>query len=82
MFVLVSAFSYFSVCEYIIAYTNMGYHMTAVLDFKDKVLLFGTYTPQAGNGSITNNNNIIRDKCKVPMVLPHNTISGNKKKRN
>ncbi|KAL8580217.1 hypothetical protein ACOMHN_039998 [Nucella lapillus] len=53
------AFSYFSLCEYIIAYTNMGYHITAYLDFKDKEWLVATplTSGHMANGAIAMDNN-------------------------
>ncbi|KAH9508248.1 hypothetical protein Btru_050600 [Bulinus truncatus] len=64
VFCIVGAFSVFSLCEYVIAYTNMGYHFTAYLDFKDKGFLFGRlYTEFRNNNeapisSVITNNNI------------------------
>lgn len=33
------AFSFFSAFEYVIAYSNMGYHVTGYLEFKNKSIL-------------------------------------------
>jgi hypothetical protein len=38
-FLLFSAFSFFSAFEYVIAYSNMGYHVSAYLEFKHKSLI-------------------------------------------
>ncbi|XP_076468068.1 acyltransferase PGAP2-like [Babylonia areolata] len=52
------AFSFFSLCEYVIAYTNMGYHITAYLDFKDKEWLVATPLCHTANGAaVVDNNN-------------------------
>ncbi|CAG5136484.1 unnamed protein product [Candidula unifasciata] len=61
---VVGAFSMFSVCEYVIGYTNMAYNFTAYLDFKHHSFLFAA---QAGESHITNgvlvtNNNIKKTK--------------------
>lgn len=53
------AFSYFSACEYVIAYTNMGYHFTAYLDFKGREWLVATPAVHRSNGSVVNNNDSI-----------------------
>ncbi|XP_050417056.1 post-GPI attachment to proteins factor 2-like [Patella vulgata] len=50
------AFSGFSVCEYIIGYTNMAYHFTAYLDFKHLTLAMGSLEPVHSNGTVSNNN--------------------------
>ena len=54
---LFSAFSCFSVCEYMIAYANMGYHLTGYLEFSNKTLLAGVVMPeQLTNGYAGNSN--------------------------
>lgn len=55
------AFSWFSLCEYVIAYTNVGYHVTAAYDFKNvtfyAVSRLAYTTPTASiNGVLVNNN--------------------------
>lgn len=56
------AFSWFSLCEYVIAYTNMGYHVTAAYDFKNVTFyavsrLAYTSPPATSiNGVLVNNN--------------------------
>ncbi|XP_067663240.1 post-GPI attachment to proteins factor 2-like isoform X1 [Haliotis asinina] len=52
-----TAFSYFSLCEYIIGYTNMAYHISAYWDFKGMSFLAGTLGIQHTNGTVLNNNN-------------------------
>lgn len=54
------AFSYFSLCEYIIAYTNMGFHFTAYLDFNNYEWIVAIPTHhRTGNGSaVMDNNNL------------------------
>ncbi|XP_005100081.1 post-GPI attachment to proteins factor 2-like [Aplysia californica] len=76
LFCVVGAFSMFSVCEYVIAYTNMAYHFTGYLDFKGQSLMFGqlqregdnhnsngTALTDNSNGTALTNNN--KDKAKV-----------------
>ncbi|BFZ24460.1 hypothetical protein BsWGS_27499 [Bradybaena similaris] len=60
----VGAFSMFSVCEYVIGYTNMGYNFTAYLDFKDHSFLFGTQARESHvtNGVLVTNNNTKKTK--------------------
>lgn len=55
------AFSWFSLCEYVIACTNVGYHVTAAYDFKNvtfyAVSRLAYTTPTASiNGVLVNNN--------------------------
>jgi len=40
-----SAFSWFSLCEYVIAFANMGFHITVVLDFPKEQLVVGHGLP-------------------------------------
>ncbi|XP_059141793.1 post-GPI attachment to proteins factor 2-like [Physella acuta] len=67
LYCVVGAFSFFSVCEYIIAYTNMGYHFTAYLDFKGQSFTFGSFRQdmRSSNGVTATTNNNIRLKNKV-----------------
>jgi hypothetical protein len=53
----VAAFSYFSLCEYVIAYTNMGYHVTAYLDFNEYEWMVAVPTYHARNGTALLENN-------------------------
>lgn len=46
---LFTAFSWFALCEYIIASANMGYHVTVFLDFPKEVV---TIAPVALLGGI------------------------------
>ncbi|RLU25762.1 hypothetical protein DMN91_001921 [Ooceraea biroi] len=39
------AFSWFSLCEYVIAFANMGFHITVVLDFPKEQLVVGHGLP-------------------------------------
>ena len=50
------AFSHFSLCEYIIAYTNMGYHYTASIDFKSYkwMVVKPAIADTTSNGSVVN----------------------------
>lgn len=66
IYCVVGAFSVFSVCEYVIAYTNMGYHFTGYLDFQDHTCMFGVLRPDArhSNGAVVTNNNT-RSKNKI-----------------
>ncbi|XP_029673453.1 post-GPI attachment to proteins factor 2-like [Formica exsecta] len=41
------AFSWFSLCEYVIAFANMGFHITVVLDFPKEQLIVGHDLPAA-----------------------------------
>ncbi|EFN61661.1 Post-GPI attachment to proteins factor 2-like [Camponotus floridanus] len=41
------AFSWFSLCEYVIAFANMGFHITVVLDFPKDQLVVGHDLPAA-----------------------------------
>ncbi|XP_029644403.1 post-GPI attachment to proteins factor 2-like [Octopus sinensis] len=53
------AFSWFSLCEYVIAYTNMGFHMTAAYDFRNVTFYACTpavYSTLPINGMLVNNN--------------------------
>lgn len=45
MTVLFVAFSWFSLCEYVIAWANMGFHCTVVLDFPQEQLVIGHGIP-------------------------------------
>ncbi|KAI8798961.1 post-GPI attachment to proteins factor 2 [Biomphalaria glabrata] len=69
VYCVVGAFSVFSACEYVIAYTNMGYHFTAYLDFKDRSFLFGRLCPYPRNNNessslaVTNNNVKLKNKA-------------------
>ncbi|XP_021375129.1 post-GPI attachment to proteins factor 2-like [Mizuhopecten yessoensis] len=49
------AFSYFSACEYVIAYTNMAYHLSGYLEFKDYYFIAGRVSPatETKNGEVT-----------------------------
>ncbi|XP_064608159.1 post-GPI attachment to proteins factor 2-like [Liolophura sinensis] len=50
------AFSWFSLCEYGIAFTNMGYHVTAAFEFKDKSIVAGCgHMGHTTNGKLVNN---------------------------
>lgn len=40
-----TAFSWFSLCEYVIASTNMGFHVTVILDFPKEHLVVGHGLP-------------------------------------
>lgn len=44
------AFSKFSVFEYMIAYANIGFHLTGLYEFKDKTLLGADLHPTDSNG--------------------------------
>lgn len=39
------AFSWFSLCEYVIASANMGFHVTVILDFPKEQLIVGNGLP-------------------------------------
>jgi hypothetical protein len=41
----IAAFSWFSLSEYVIAYGNMAYHMSAYYEFQDKSLVFCDLIP-------------------------------------
>ncbi|KAK3711256.1 hypothetical protein RRG08_018737 [Elysia crispata] len=61
------AFSWFSVCEYFIAYGNMAYHFTGYLDFKGLSVVCGNFSNDesaARNGATEHVNNNIRQKVK------------------
>ncbi|ESO93772.1 hypothetical protein LOTGIDRAFT_104796 [Lottia gigantea] len=58
------AFSWFSVCEYIIGYTNMAYHLSAYYEFQNMSLAFGRLEPPHTNGSVASNNNSITNNNK------------------
>ena len=45
-FIFFSAFSIFSVFEYMIAYANMGYHVTGYLEFCKKTLIAADLHPE------------------------------------
>ena len=45
-----SAFSWFSVFEYMIAYANIGFHLTGLYEFKGKSILGGDLQPSESNG--------------------------------
>lgn len=47
------AFSWFSVFEYMIAYANMGYHITGLYEFKDKSLLGADLQTSTSNGTVS-----------------------------
>ena len=65
MFLFLSAFSVFSVCEYVIAYTNMGYHFTGYLDFKGCSFSFGQLcTATTGSNNHQNTNGLAVKKGK------------------
>ncbi|KAK7496530.1 hypothetical protein BaRGS_00012182 [Batillaria attramentaria] len=70
------AFSYFSACEYVIAYTNMGYHFTAYLDFKGLEWLVAHPLHHTGNGSIVNNNH-----TTTPAIPAASTSNSNSRRR-
>lgn len=40
-----TAFSWFSFCEYVIASANMGFHVTVILDFPKEQLVVGNGLP-------------------------------------
>lgn len=40
-----TAFSWFSLCEYIIACANMGFHVTVIMDFPKEQLIVGYGLP-------------------------------------
>jgi hypothetical protein len=42
---LFAAFSWFSLCEYLIASANMAFHMTVVLDFPTEQLIVARASP-------------------------------------
>ena len=48
-----SAFSWFSAFEYMIAYANIGYHLTGLYDFKGKSLLGANLLDSSSNGTAT-----------------------------
>jgi hypothetical protein len=47
MFVFPAAFSWFSLCEYLIASANMAFHVTVILDFptEDLMVARGLHLP-------------------------------------
>ena len=57
---VIAAFSYFSACEYGIAYFNIGFHYTAAQDFADRVWVIGT----ADNGQEPNGSAVSASKQK------------------
>ncbi|XP_052793799.1 post-GPI attachment to proteins factor 2-like [Mya arenaria] len=74
------AFSYFSVFEYLIAYSNMGYHITGYLDFHGQSLLAGHIEEPVSNGltpfeesqnghlsSQSNSNGVSHQKTNIPV---------------
>ncbi|XP_033741993.1 post-GPI attachment to proteins factor 2-like [Pecten maximus] len=48
------AFSYFSACEYVIAYTNMTYHLSGYLEFQDYYFIAALVSPatETRNGDV------------------------------
>ncbi|RUS78833.1 hypothetical protein EGW08_013418 [Elysia chlorotica] len=61
------AFSWFSFCEYFIAYGNMAYHFTGYLDFKGLSVVCGNITSDesaTSNGTTEHVNNNGRQKAK------------------
>ncbi|WAQ98758.1 PGAP2-like protein, partial [Mya arenaria] len=76
----VTTFSYFSVFEYLIAYSNMGYHITGYLDFHGQSLLAGHIEEPVSNGltpfeesqnghlsSQSNSNGVSHQKTNIPV---------------
>ncbi|XP_041356768.1 post-GPI attachment to proteins factor 2-like [Gigantopelta aegis] len=49
------AFSWFSFCEYVIAYTNMGYHLTAYYEFQDHTIMCASAASSQTNGTLLQN---------------------------
>lgn len=74
-----TAFSFFSLCEYIIAYTNIGYHATAYIDFKENDWMVGIPSHEASNGSVVDNNNF--RPTTAAMVITANGTSSRRRKQ-
>ncbi|KAH3834869.1 post-GPI attachment to proteins factor 2-like [Dreissena polymorpha] len=80
------AFSYFSVFEYMIAYANMGYHVTGYFDFYDKYLIAGSVSQPVTNGSsilsaessqpVTNGSSILSEESSGDSALQSNMSNG------
>lgn len=68
------AFSYFSACEYVIAYTNMAYHLSGYLEFKDYHFIAGFIglSDESKNGDITTPTD------QTPRKLPIRRKTGDK----
>lgn len=58
------AFSWFSAFEYMIAYANMGYHITGLYEFKGASLLGGTIQERECNGTTSRYTSIGNGKRK------------------
>lgn len=47
LFFLISAFSWFALCEYVIAGANMMFHITVILDFPTENIIVANAFPPA-----------------------------------
>ncbi|KAK4323212.1 hypothetical protein Pmani_006063 [Petrolisthes manimaculis] len=68
------AFSWFSLCEYIIATCNMLYHVSVALDFSDEHLIVGHIVPLPPvptNTNTTTNTPIATPTANTPSSAPH-----------
>ncbi|XP_076447048.1 post-GPI attachment to proteins factor 2-like [Babylonia areolata] len=60
------AFSYFSLCEYVIAYASKAYHFTAYIEFKHHEWLVACPSVRAIGATTSDNNNLLRGADASP----------------